>query len=410
MDIKYIITQIKDDIICSQYIDDDCRTLNIIDDSSLTGNIYIGRVENVVKNINSAFIEIENKLKCYYPLDENKKHIFLNTKNNNKVNIGDKLLVQVINDAHKTKPPTVSCKIELSGKYIVLSSDVNGISISRKIKSSIDRKSVNEALKDKLTASLNELNKVLDGYCSFNYGIILRSNSSNADINAVIKEADELMSNYNTLIRNAFFGTFYTKLHEKEPDYIKEISHLGADNNITVITDVKNCYTRLNEYFSDIPSVTIRWYEDSLLPLYKLYSIEKHLTDALSLKVWLKCGGYLIIEQTEAMCVIDVNSGKNISKSKKQADKEQEALKVNLEACEQIIKQVRLRNISGIIIIDFINLSEDESVQKLMTHMKSLAKKEPVQTNIVDMTPLGLVEMTRKNNGKTLKELIKDRR
>ena len=130
MDIKFIITRIKDNIICSQYIGDECISINIVDDCSLTGNIYIGRVENVVKSINSAFIEIENKIKCYYPMDDNKKNIFLNTKNNNKINIGDKLLIQIVNDAHKTKPPTASCKIELAGKYVVLSSDVNGISIS----------------------------------------------------------------------------------------------------------------------------------------------------------------------------------------------------------------------------------------------------------------------------------------
>ena len=112
------------------------QSLNVADSGSLTGNIYIGRVENVVKNINSAFVEIENKVKCYYPLDDNKKNIFLNTKNNDKVNIGDKLLIQVVNDAHKTKPPTASCKIELAGKYVVLSSDVDKVSVSKKAKGS----------------------------------------------------------------------------------------------------------------------------------------------------------------------------------------------------------------------------------------------------------------------------------
>ena len=158
--------------------------------------------------------------------------------------------------------------------------------------------------------------------------------------------------------------------------------------------------------FADIPSVTVRFYEDSLLPLYKLYSVEKNLTQALSPKVWLKCGGYVIIEQTEAMSVIDVNSGKNIARSKKQSDKEKAALKVNLEAAKEIINQIRLRNLSGIIIIDFINMSDDNSTRQLMSYLRELAKKEHIQTNVVDITPLGLVEMTRKNNGKTLKELI----
>ena len=111
MTIKYIITQINDNIIYSKYNNNGCLSLNIVDKSSLVGNIYIGRVENVVKNISSAFVEIENKIKCYYQLENNKNNIFLNTKNNKAVNIGDKLLVQVSNDAHKTKPPTATSKI-----------------------------------------------------------------------------------------------------------------------------------------------------------------------------------------------------------------------------------------------------------------------------------------------------------
>lgn len=406
MDIKYIITKIKDNIICSQYTGDDCQSLNIADTDSLTGNIYIGRVENVVKNINSAFIEIENKIKCYYPLDNNKKNIYLNTKNNDKVNIGDKLLVQVVNDAHKTKPPTASCKIELPGKYVVLSSDVNGVSVSKKVKNSDICNEAVIILKDILKASIAAFNSDIGFPGSFTYGLIIRSNAVNATKQIIVDEAMHLISEYNSILKAAVYGKFYTKLKEHEPDYISEIAHFSSDNNIEIITDIKDSYATLNSYFSDIPSVTVRFYEDSLLPLYKLYSVEKNLTQALSPKVWLKCGGYIIIEQTEAMSVIDVNSGKNIAKSKKQADKEKAVLKVNLEAAKEIINQIRLRNLSGIIIIDFINMSNDDSVTQLMSYLKGLAKKEHIQTNVVDITPLGLVEMTRKNNGKTLKELI----
>ena len=407
MDIKYIITKVKNNIICSQFIGDDCQSLNVADSSSLTGNIYIGRVENVVKNINSAFVEIENKVKCYYPLDDNKKNIFLNTKNNDKVNIGDKLLIQVVNDAHKTKPPTASCKIELAGKYVVLSSDVDKVSVSKKANGSDICKEASDKLKGMLHKAINELNDNTGVKGRFTYGLIIRSNAVNSDVDTIINEAASLISEYNRLVQTAVYGTFYTKLYEREPDYISEIAHFSSDNNITVITDIKDSCLRLESYFADIPSVSVRFYEDDLLPLYKLYSVEKNLTQALSDRVWLKCGGYLIIEQTEAMCVIDVNSGKNIAKSKKQADKERAALGVNMEAAAQVINQIRLRNISGIIIIDFINMQEEASVKELLSYMKGLAKKEHITTNVVDMTPLGLVEMTRKNNGKTLKELIR---
>ena len=382
MTIKYIITQINDNIIYSKYNNNGCLSLNIVDKSSLVGNIYIGRVENVVKNISSAFVEIENKIKCYYQLENNKNNIFLNTKNNKAVNIGDKLLVQVSNDAHKTKPPTATSKIDISGQYIVVSSDVKGVSISNKCK--------------KAPVCIE-----------VSYGIIIRSSAANADINTVLNEAYSLIDQYEHIIQNAVFGTFYTKLYEKEPPMVSELRHLSADNTIEVITDIPYYYDLLNTHFKDNSNMSLRLYEDELLPLYKLYSVEKTLSEALSRKVWLKCGGYIIIEQTEAMSVVDVNSGKNVTKAKKEADKENNILKTNIEAGIEIIRQLRLRNISGIIIIDFINMAQQESRDKLLSVLKEYARLESIQTNVVDITPLGLVEMTRKNNGKTLKELIK---
>lgn len=405
MDLTYIITQIRDNIICSQYIGEDCISLHVNDSDSLTGNIYIGRVENVVKNINSAFVEIENKIKCYYKL-ENNNNIFLCEKNNTAVNIGDKMLVQVVNDAHKTKPPTASGKIEISGRYVVISSDVKGVSISKKAKGSKVCSEAAVNIKDYLFDSIREFNTSIGYDKRFSFGIIIRSNAMNVDMPDIIGEAKELIDSYVKLLKTAFYGKFYTKLYSKEPDYINELAHLAADNNVKVITDIPSCYDLLAEKFGNIANVSLRLYEDELLPLYKLYSVEKNLNLATSKKVWLKSGGYLVIEQTEAMCVIDVNSGKNISKPKRNADKEKMVLKLNIEAADEIFKQVRLRNISGIIIIDFVNMSDENNINELLTHMKRTAKTEVIQTNIVDMTPLGLVEMTRKNNGKTLTECL----
>ena len=317
MTIKYIITQINDNIIYSKYNNNGCLSLNIVDKSSLVGNIYIGRVENVVKNISSAFVEIENKIKCYYQLENNKNNIFLNTKNNKAVNIGDKLLVQVSNDAHKTKPPTATSKIDISGQYIVVSSDVKGVSISNKCKKASVCIEASSVLKDYIKEHLTAFNDKLQASGTFSYGIIIRSSAANADINTVLNEAYSLIDQYEHIIQNAVFGTFYTKLYEKEPPMVSELRHLSADNTIEVITDIPYYYDLLNTHFKDNSNMSLRLYEDELLPLYKLYSVEKTLSEALSRKVWLKCGGYIIIEQTEAMSVVDVNSGKNVTKSKK---------------------------------------------------------------------------------------------
>ena len=229
----------------------------------------------------------------------------------------------------------------------------------------------------------------------FLMGRSLKNNLYNLDLTETFKKALES------------FDVSLDKLYEKEPPMVSELRHLSADNTIEVITDIPYYYDLLNTHFKDNSNMSLRLYEDELLPLYKLYSVEKTLSEALSRKVWLKCGGYIIIEQTEAMSVVDVNSGKNVTKAKKEADKENNILKTNIEAGIEIIRQLRLRNISGIIIIDFINMAQQESRDKLLSVLKEYARLESIQTNVVDITPLGLVEMTRKNNGKTLKELIK---
>ena len=152
-------------------------------------------------------------------------------------------------------------------------------------------------------------------------------------------------------------------------------------------------------------NISIRMYKDELWPLYKLYSIEKEIDTALSKKVWLKSGGYLIIEQTEALSVIDVNSGKNVAKAKSMEAIEASALKTNLEAADKLCQQIKIRNLSGIIIVDFINMNQ-RNCDILMEHLKSLAKKDIVSTTIVDITKLGLVEITRKKIGKSLSESL----
>ena len=288
-----------------------------------------------------------------------------------------------------------------------MSSDVKGVSISNKCKKASVCIEASSVLKDYIKEHLTAFNDKLQASGTFSYGIIIRSSAANADINTVLNEAYSLIDQYEHIIQNAVFGTFYTKLYEKEPPMVSELRHLSADNTIEVITDIPYYYDLLSTHFKNNSNMSLRLYEDKLLPLYKLYSVEKTLSEALSRKVWLKCGGYLIIEQTEAMSVVDVNSGKNVTKAKKEADKENNILKTNIEAGIEIIRQLRLRNISGIIIIDFINMAQQESRDKLLSVLKEYARLESIQTNVVDITPLGLVEMTRKNNGKTLKELIK---
>ena len=207
------------------------------------------------------------------------------------------------------------------------------------------------------------------------------------------------------MLQKAVFSKFYTLVHKDRPAYIEEIVHLSGKDRVEVITDIPDIYNELETYLPRSSNISIRMYKDELWPLYKLYSIEKEIDTALSKKVWLKSGGYLIIEQTEALSVIDVNSGKNVTKAKSMEEIEASALKTNLESADKLCQQIKVRNLSGIIIVDFINMNQ-RNCDILMEHLKSLAKKDIVNTTIVDITKLGLVEITRKKIGKSLSESL----
>jgi len=148
----------------------------------------------------------------------------------------------------------------------------------------------------------------------------------------------------------------------------------------------------------------LRLYEDHLLPMPKLYNLEKALEEALRERVWLKSGAYLVIQPTEALTVIDVNTGKFEASKKKQ----QTFRKINQEAAREIARQLRLRNLSGIIVADFIDMENPDDKYALIETLRQELKKDPVKTVLVDMTPLGLVEITRKKVRKTLQEQLEN--
>ena len=144
----------------------------------------------------------------------------------------------------------------------------------------------------------------------------------------------------------------------------------------------------------------ISLYQDDDYPLYKLYRVETQLEELLGRKVWLKSGAYLVIEKTEAMYVIDVNSGKNISKK----DADEYIYQINLEAAREIMRQIRLRNLTGMILVDFINMEDRQKEDALLQELRVHARKDRIQTDVIDMTVLGLVEITRKKTLKSLAE------
>ncbi len=388
---KIVITKFNNKIISSVFDGTELVCVNFSDTSNadILNNIYIARVENIVKNINAAFVAISPEIKCYFPLSENPNPIFLNNKNNDKVNEGDLILVQVTKEAVKTKMPTASSNISLQGKYCVLTKGNKHIGISNKIHDN----SFEEAIKKAFKPLKNE-----------EYGFVVRTNAYETEIDVVVNEAKQLVQKYDEITSLAKHRPKYTLMYSAPSNFISQIKNLNSKELTEILVEDEALYNELFTYLNDnYPNdlAKLRLYKDDLLPLAKLYAVEEKLNRAVMERVWLKSGAYLVIQPTEALTVIDVNTGKFDGKIK---DRDATFLKINMEAADEIAKQMVLRNLSGIIIVDFIDMTSEENNQRLLNHLAGILKKDPIKTNLCGMTRLGLVEITRKKIMKPLYE------
>ena len=354
--------------------------------NSILGNIYVGKVKNVVKNINAAFVDIGNGQKGYYSLTENTKHFFLNPKKSDALVPGDELLVQVIKEPVKSKPAMLTSNIHLTGQDLVLTANKPAVGISAKITDDSERHHLKTLLESKITAA---------------YGFIARTHAREVKDAALLSEADRLAGEFQELLRRASFTSCFSKLYSAVPSYIQYIlSHPGLEK---VTTDIPSIYEEICQAIqAGNCSVPVTLYQDESWPLVKVKSLQTQLQRALVPQVWLKSGGFLVIQPTEAMVVIDVNTGRYTGKKAAQDT----YFKINMEAAGEIAWQVRLRNLSGIIIIDFIDMKDAGMRRQLFEYLKELVQADPVKTVVVDTTRPNLVEMTRKKERKPLHELM----
>lgn len=411
---QYIITRMQNQIY--SFLQDEKRAVEIHCDApesgSLLGNIYIGRILNIAKNLNAAFVEIAPGEKCYLSLEDMKNPVYTRKGASKLPQQGDELLVQISRESIKTKLPSVSTNLTLHGKYVLLTTGNTQFSVSSKL-SKEDRTRLLD-FADKVTSEL--LNQEVlpdpasqtDSEDEHSFGWLLRTNAGNAEESLLRKDMQRLYEQYKQLIAQARFRTCFSCMLCTPPSYITRLSDLYDSQVERVLTDDPVLFQEIEEYLKhyqpeDLPKLHL--YQDDLLSMNKLYSLERQLAEALSEKVWLKSGGYLIISPTEALTVIDVNSGK--------ADggkhKEEALLKINKEAAAEIAHQLRLRNMSGIIIVDFINMKQKESIAALLSLLDSELKKDPIRTVLVDITRLSLVEITRMKKEKPLHEAVKNR-
>ena len=378
---KLILSDFYNDKLLGFYFyKDKLQRITHMDSESVVGNIYIGYVKDVVKNINAAFIEFGNDLKGYYSLNDNIPY-FLNAKNNNKVCQGDKILVQVSGDKIKTKDYSLTSNINLTGKYCVLTVGNTNISISKKIQDKITR---------------NQLTQILNKYKNDEYGFIVRTSAKDAESQIIEREVNKLINQLEEIKTKAIHLKGKSIVKENDSVLTKECQEFINKEDGIIITDKKQTFDELLK--NKIECI----YYDRDLPLFKCYSLEKHLLSGINKKVWLDSGAYLIIEPTEALTVIDVNTGKAELKS----NKEETFFKINNEAAHEVARQLKIRNISGIIIVDFISMKDKANEQLLLNKMNEILKYDYSRCIAVEMTKLGLMEITRKKGKKSLYEIV----
>ena len=355
------------------------------------GNLYVGKVQNISANIGAAFVEIKKGVLTFLPLAEAKDAIITNRKADGTIKAGDELLVQLVKEPVKTKLAGVSTRLSLSGSYVVIehrkgNTTGHTIRVSAKLGTKYHH----------LYKNLEPLQEIAE-----QFDIIIRTNAGGIDdVSKVVTEAQTLTEQMEHILNIVDKRTCFSCLYQGEPEYLAFVKNCYQSEYDEIITDEKEIYEILQKRL--VPN--IRFYEDNMLPLYKLYSIETRLKELTDKKVWLKSGGYLVIEQTEALIAIDVNTGKY------EAGKNQEEtyLKINLEAAEAIARALRARNLAGIILIDFINMKNKEHMEQLTEKMKDFLKRDVVPAYVVDITGLGLMEITRKKKSKSFAEQMQN--
>lgn len=358
------------------------------DGTGKIGDIYVAKVLNVAKNINAAFIDYQTGKRGYLPIHDKYKPVLLNRKYDGRILAGDELLVQMEKEAIREKEPVFTMNLSLSGKYSVVTNANTIKSVSSKL-----GKQDREMLKQFIPTDTE-------------YGIVVRTNAKELlvtdRLSALEAECEYLIAQMDKLLKEGIHRTCYSRIYQAPAAYLTELRDNTSWEYDQIVTEDAELYQEL-EIFLDsyIPEKksALSFYQDESISLHKLYGLNTKIQELLQSKVWLNSGAYLVIEQTEAMYVIDVNSGKN--NAKKTTDSY--ILSINLEAAREIMRQIRLRNLSGIIIVDFINMEEESMKEQLMQELKKIARLDRIQTTIVDFTALGLVEITRRKTKRSLK-------
>lgn len=379
---KIVITKLHDKDILFLFDDNhDVKMIKCINES-MVDTVYMGRIDSINENLNSCFVTIKKGVNVFLELNEFK---------DSTPKCGDKVIVQIKADPIKSKQAVATLDICIPGSYCVCHLNGDGISASRKL----DKNDQN-SLVDKVSQF------DIEGISDFKW--VLRTNSVyllETGMEPLFEEIGNFVKIGHYLKNEASSRRIYTTLYQPQSVLSSIIDDIPKDSFESIVTDNPAFYKDIQSY-SGLKDKNITLYDDEYITLKNLYSLETHLCRVLDKKVYLDCGGNIIIEPTEALTVIDVNTAKASSKRNDRGH----YFKVNKEAAIEIAKQLKIRNISGIIIVDFINMDSERDKNTIMDILSEEFSKDRIYTKVVGMTRLGLVEITRKKTDQPLHELI----
>lgn len=397
---KLLIVSHEKHLLCLEYTDKRLSGIRIINDTSgsLLGNVYVGRVSKMMANLQACFVDISRNVTGFLPLSNVVNPILANRVYDGTIKQGDIIVVQIEKDTVKTKQPVLKTNISISGLYVIMETADGSTGISNKLDKKCKDDILSYLVENKM---INPDKKILDGEeHSLPFSAIIRTNAGNpANYEALKSEWNYLKDTLKNIAEYGLHQSLFTCLYKASDPIIECLKNYYHECYEEIITDIPDIYEKLQN--TEKVKIPVRLYRDEYA-LKKLYNVESEIERALESRIWLKSGAYLILEYTEALTIIDVNSGKKQASK----DNQQNFFEINMEAAHEIMFQLKLRNISGMILIDFINMENDAQYLELMNLLRELAKKDSVKTAVIDLTKLGLVEMTRKRIGRPIKELL----
>lgn len=367
------------------------------------GSIYKGKVANVLPGMQAAFVDIGMERNAFlsiddalpgYPFDEVSEGPEIprvkTTSIEQILKPRQETLVQVIKEPIGTKGGRITTNISLPGRYLVLLPFANYIGLSRRLGGPQERE---------------RLKSVVEQVKPENMGVIIRTAAEGKEEALLKQDLDSLVKLWEKIQQRSVGESAPSLIHKELGLIDRALRDMLSEGVEKFMVDSRSIYEKVLEFAQTVPDhpPEVYLYEASQ-PLFELYNLESEIEKLLFKKVWLACGGYIIIEPTEALTVIDVNTGKYVGSH----SLDETILKTNLEAAQEIARQIRLRDLSGIIVIDFIDMQRKEDRKKLLLELDEHFKSDRVRAAIFGMTNLGLVEITRKRAGKNLDRILQE--